>query len=86
MTSVVVKESGATRLKTVALSQVILIKDLTCLNDGRKTILASRSGNTGGVINLSLMSSAEGSMTTFAILTEQDSYHLLAMCYNICYN
>lgn len=60
----------------VALSQVILIKHLICLNDGRPTRLVSRLGDSDGFIDLTLITSPHDSVE---VTTEKDRDHLLSV-------
>lgn len=57
----------------VALSHTLLSKDLTCLNDGRPTRLASRPG---GSYRFDADFRCWGNMTKFEAITEHDSDHL----------
>lgn len=62
-----VQKSGTARRNTIALNQALLSKDLTCLNHGRPTSLASGPVDTDGVMDLAMISSAKGPMAKIFI-------------------
>ena len=60
----------------IALSSALLNSDLTILNDGRPTRLASRPEDTDGVIDLALISTTDATFARWNVLGAQESDYL----------
>lgn len=60
----------------IALGQALLSSRLTVLNDAQATILATRPGDSFGIIELTLISSSVATSIKWDTLGTQNSYHL----------